>query len=324
LTKYQNGIGGQAATSVELREPVAVADRIVTVFGGTGFLGSCVVRHLVNQSLSVRVASRHPNRVPRSSAGATVDSIFANINDGPSVVAAVAGVYGVVNAVSLYAERGTETFHAVHVEAAERLARQAQRAGVERLIHVSGIGAHATSGSLYIRNRGEGELAVQAAFGNAIIVRPAVMFGKDDAFLNTLVKLLKRLPAYPMFGRGLTRLQPVYVEDVAEAIVRGLQPTAAKAVTYELGGPRVYTYEELVRVVADLLGKRPVMFSVPFPIWHLLARIAEMLPMSPLSRNQVELMEVDTVASAEMPGFDTLGIVPQPIEHSLEQIIERG
>jgi uncharacterized protein YbjT (DUF2867 family) len=111
---------------------------------------------------------------------------------------------------------------------------------------------------------------------------------------------------------------------VAEAIVRGLQPTAAKAVTYELGGPRIYTYEELVRVVADRLGKRPVMFSVPFPIWHLLARIAEMLPMSPLSRNQVELMEIDTVASAEMPGFDTLGIVPQPIELSLGHIIERG
>jgi uncharacterized protein YbjT (DUF2867 family) len=150
------------------------------------------------------------------------------------------------------------------------------------------------------------------------------MFGKDYAFLNRVVKLLQRLPAYPMFGRGLTRLQPVYVEDVAEAIARGLQPTAAKAVTYELGGPRIYTYEELVTAVAHWLGKRPVMFTVPFPIWHLLARIAEMLPMSPLSRNQVELMEIDTVASAEMPGFDTLGIVPQPIELSLGHIIERG
>ena len=178
--------------------------------------------------------------------------------------------------------------------------------------------------SRYIRNRGEGELAVQAASGNAIMVRPAVMFGKDDAFLNTLVKLLKQLPAYPMFGRGLTRLQPVYVEDVAEAIVRGLQPTAAKAVTYKLGRVRASILtKSYVRVIADWLGKRPVMFSVPFPIWHLLARIAETLPMSPLSCNQVELMEVDTVTSVDMPGFDTLGIVPQPIEHSLKQIIER-
>ena len=239
-----------------------MADRIVTVFGGTGFLGRRVVRHLPGQSLPARIASRHPERVPGPSEGSALQSMTADINDEAAVAATVAGAYGVVNAVSLYRERGSETFHALHVKAAERLARHARRAGVERLVHISGIGADATSSSLYIRSRGEGELAVQAAFANAIIVRPAVMFGQDDAFLNTLVKLLKRLPAYPMFGRGLTRLQPVYVEDVAEAIVRGLQPTAARAVTYELGGPRIYTYEELVRVVADWLGKRPVMFSV--------------------------------------------------------------
>lgn len=250
--------------------------------------------------------------------------MLADINDEDAVAAAVAGAYGVVNAVSLYVERGTETFHAVHVEAAERLARQAQRAGVERLVHVSGIGTDATSGSLYIRNRGDGELAVQAAFASAIIIRPAVMFGRDDVFLNTLVKLLKRLPAYPMFGRGLTRLQPAYVEDVAEAIARSLQPTAANPVTYELGGPRVYTFEELLQVLARRLGRKPALFPVPFPIWHALARVAEMLPGSPLSRNQVELMEIDTVPSVGMPGFDALGIAPQPVEHALEQILARG
>jgi NADH dehydrogenase len=248
----------------------------------------------------------------------------ADINDEAAVAAAVAGAYGVVNAVSLYLERGTETFHALHVKAAERLARQAQRAGVEHLVHISGIGADAASSSLYIRSRGEGELAVQAAFANAIIIRPAVMFGQDDAFLNTLVTLLKRFPAYPMFGRGLTRLQPVSVEDVAEAIARSLQPAAAHPVTYELGGPRVYTYEELLKAIADGLGKRPILLSVPFPIWHSLARVAEMLPGSPLSRTQVDLMEADTAASAGMPGFAALGVAPQPIEHALEQILARG
>jgi NADH dehydrogenase len=233
----------------------------------------------------------------------------------------VAGAYGVVNAVSLYVERGTETFHALHVEAAERLARQAQRAGVERLVHVSGIGADTASPSLYIRKRGEGELAVRAAFANAIIIRPAVMFGRDDAFLNTLVKLLQRLPANPMFGRGRTRLQPVYVEDVAEAIARCLRPTPTQTVAYELGGPRIYTYEELLKLVGHQLGKRPVLFPVPFPIWHALARIGEVLPGSPLSRNQVELMEIDTVASASMAGFDALGITPQSVERVLEQLL---
>ena len=299
-------------------------DRIITVFGGTGFLGGHVVRHLLGQSLPVRIASRHPERVRSPSEVSALQSIRADINDQAAVAAAVAGAYGVVNAVSLYRERGTETFHAVHVKAAERLARHAQRAGVERLVHVSGIGADAASGSPYIRSRGEGELAVQAAFANAIIVRPAVMFGQDDAFLNTLVTLLKRFPAYPMFGHGLTRLQPVSVEDVAEAIARCLQPAAANPVTYELGGPRVYTYEELLKAIADRLGRRLTLFSVPFPIWHALAQIAEMLPGSPLSRSQVDLMEADTVASAGMPGFAALGIAPQPIEPALEQILATG
>ena len=301
-----------------------MADRIITVFGGTGFLGRHVVRHLLGQSLPVRIASRHPERVPSASRGAALQSIRADINDEAAVAAAVDGAYGVVNAVSLYRERGTETFHALHVKAAERLARQAQRAGVERLVHISGIGADAASGSPYIRSRGEGELAVQAAFADAIIVRPAVMFGQDDAFLNTLVTLLKRFPAYPMFGRGLTRLQPVSVEDVAEAIARCLQPAAANPVTYELGGPRIYTYEELLMAIADWLGRGPTLFSVPFPIWRSLARVAEMLPGSPLSRSQVELMEADTAASAGMPGFPALGIAPQPIEPALEQILATG
>ena len=212
-----------------------MAERIVTVFGGTGFLGRHAVRHLLGQRLVVRIASRHPERAP-SPEGSTLQSIRADINGEAAVAAAVAGAYGVVNAVSLYRERGTETFHALHVKAAERLARHAQRAGVERFVHVSGIGADAASSSLYIRSRGEGELAVQAAFANAIIVRPAVMFGQDDAFLNTLVTLLKRFPAYPMFGRGLTRLQPVFVEDVAEAIARCLQRGGAASGYYtELG-----------------------------------------------------------------------------------------
>ena len=173
-----------------------------------------------------------------------VQSVEADIHDERSIASALAGVYGAVNAVSLYVERGRETFHSVHVEAAERVAAQARRAGVERLAHVSGIGSDAASPSLYIRKRGEGELAVRTAFADAALVRPAVMFGPDDAFLTTILGLLGRLPVYPMFGRGHTKLQPAYVEDVAEAIARALQRTEGQAITFECGGPRVYTYEE--------------------------------------------------------------------------------
>ena len=200
----------------------AINDCTVTVFGGTGFLGRRVVRHLRNHGFSVRIASRHPNR-GRELFGLDdpqVQSVEADIHDERSIASALAGVYGAVNAVSLYVERGRETFHSVHVEAAERVAAQARRAGVERLAHVSGIGSDAASPSLYIRKRGEGELAVRTAFVDAALVRPAVMFGPDDAFLTTILGLLGRLPVYPMFGRGRTKLQPAYVEDVAEAIAR--------------------------------------------------------------------------------------------------------
>jgi NADH dehydrogenase len=245
----------------------------------------------------------------------------ADIHDERSVADAVAGAFGVVNAVSLYVEHGQETFHSVHVEAAQRVATHARRAGVERLAHVSGIGSDAASPSLYIRKRGEGELAVRAAFAEATLIRPAVMFGPDDAFLNPILKLLGQLPVYPMFGRGQTKLQPAYVEDVAEAVARALQGASMQAMTYECAGPRVYSYEELLRAVADKANLKPRFVSMPFAAWHALAWLAERLPSPPVTRNQVELMQVDNVASPGMPGFRELRISPRPIEDILEQML---
>jgi uncharacterized protein YbjT (DUF2867 family) len=300
--------------------------RVVTVFGGTGFLGRRIVRHLREQGLSVRIASRHPDRSRElfGSDDPQCQSVEADIHHQQAVADAVAGAFGVVNAVSLYVERARETFHAVHVEAAQRVAAEAQRAGVERLVHLSGMGAAPASASLYIRKRGEGELAVRAALVDAIIVRPAVMFGPDDAFLTTVLALLRRLPIYPMFGHGRTRLQPADVEDVAEAVARGLLRTDMRAITFECGGPRVYSYEQLLRIVARDAGIRPVLMPFPFAGWHALAWIAEMLPSSPLTRNQVELMQIDTVASPDMPGFRELGILPHPIEDTLRRMLRTG
>jgi uncharacterized protein YbjT (DUF2867 family) len=246
-----------------------------------------------------------------------LQSVEANIRDERSVARALAGAYGAVNVVSLYVERGQETFHSVHVEAAQQLAGQAHRVGIQRLVHISGIGADARSRSLYIRKRGEGELAVRTAFADAVLVRPAVMFGPDDAFLTTILKLLRWLPIYPMFGPGLTKLQPAYVEDVAEAIASVLQQVETHETTFECGGPHVYSYEELLRTVADAVGVKPVLVPVPFTAWHVLAWISEMLPSPPITRDQVELMQVDNVASPEMPGFGELAISPR----SLEQIL---
>ena len=305
-------------------ERTAVTINVVTVFGGSGFLGRHVVERLRGREFSVRIASRHPERSRRllGTDDPRLQSIEADVRDERSVAAAVAGAHAVINSVSLYVERGGETFHCVHVESARRVAAQAQRAGIKHLIHVSGIGSNAGSRSLYIRKRGEGELAVRAAFPNSIIVRPAVMFGPDDGFLTVMVGLLRRLPIYPMFGSGLTRLQPAHVEDVAEAIVRALQQAVSTSTaTLECGGPGIYTYEQLLRLIARKAGLKPILIPVPFVAWQALAWSAEMMPSPPITRNQVELMQIDTVTSPEMPGLRDLGITPRAVEETLQEIL---
>jgi uncharacterized protein YbjT (DUF2867 family) len=304
---------------------MATNGRIVTVFGGAGFLGRRIVRHLRYREFPVRIASRHPDR-GHSQLGRDdpqLRSVQADIHDERSVADALAGAYAVVNTVSLYVEHGRETFHSVHVESAQRIAAKAHRAGVKRLVHISGIGADAASQSRYIRARGEGELLVRAAFADAHFIRPAVMFGPDDAFLTTILKLLRRLPIYPMFGRGLMRLQPAYVEDVAEAIVRIIERAEAQPGIFECGGPRVYSYEEFVGIVARQAGLAPILIPIPFAVWHALAWASEILPAPLLTRNQVELMEIDTVTSPEMLGFVELGISPHSVEAILQKMLSK-
>lgn len=300
--------------------------RTITVFGATGFLGQRIVRRLHARGFVVRIASRHPDK-GRALFGIDdprLQPIGADVRDGQSVADAVADVHGVVNAVSLYIERGTDTFHLAHVECAERVAAEAHRAGVEQLVHISGIGADPGSGSSYVRSRGQGESAVRATYPGAILVRPAVMFGPNDAFLTVILKLLQRLPAYPLFGSGTTRLQPAHVEDVAEAIARLLQRTERDPKTLECGGPRVYTYKELLRSIAGEAGRKPTLFPIPIAAWYALARVAEFLPSPPITRNQVELMQIDTVASPLLPGLAELGIPPQQLEDTVRSIVRNG
>src|SRR5215475_7960915 len=279
--------------------------RRVTVFGGTGFLGRRIVRHLQNADFAVRVASRHPDRgrsfFSRDVSG--IEPFRADVNDGGAVASAVSGAWAVVNAVSLYVEHEQRTFQSVHVEAARRVAMLARRAGVEALLHISGIGADARSASPYIRSRGKGEGAVLDAFPSAKLIRPAVMFGPGDAFLTPLLTMLGHIPVFPMFGSGETRLQPAYVEDVAEAIARVLRAPAARQ-RYELAGPRVYTYQELLRTIAASAGTRPFLVPFPFSLWHVIGFVSETLPRPPITRNQIELMGKDNIPKPEAPGFE--------------------
>ena len=299
------------------------------VFGGTGFLGRWVVQRLLGRGFRVRVASRHPERAPwpLGPEGAGAEAVGADVRDEGAVASALAGASAAVNAVGLYAERGgRDTFRAVHVEAAARIARLARAAGVERLVHVSGIGADPTSASGYVRARGEGEAAVREAFPGATLVRPSAMFGPDDRFLTTLARLLRILPLYPLFGRGRTRLQPVHVGDVAEAIARIVEGApGAGHPCYEFGGPRVYSYAELLRVVADRTGARPRLVPLPFALWEALAFLAGFAPgAAPLTRGQVALMRRDNVASRDLPGLPDLGIVPTALEDVVPAALTGG
>jgi NADH dehydrogenase len=242
-----------------------------------------------------------------------LELVEADISKDSSIRGAVMAAYAVVNAVSLYLERGHQTFHSVHVDAAMRLAVCSREAGVARLVHVSGIGADPASSSPYIRSRGEGEIAVRASFPGAIIIRPAVMFGPDDAFLTPIATLIRKSPAFALFGRGCTMLQPVHVEDVGEAIAR-IIGTAQAEPLYEFAGPRIYAYRDLLEMVCNYLGLRRALVPVPFAIWRILGFVAEFLPRPPITRNQVDLMRTDNISSPAQPGLSALGVEPRGIE----------
>jgi uncharacterized protein YbjT (DUF2867 family) len=242
------------------------------------------------------------------------------VRDQGSVAAAIAGVDAVVDAVSAYVEKGGVTFEAVHVRGAENVAREAVAAGVARFVLVSGIGADRYSSSPYIRSRGRGEVMVRQAFPSATIVRPGAMFGPGDALFSTLAELARLLPVLPLIGGG-TRLQPVFVEDVAKAITNILSNPSTVGHTYELAGPGVYTLRDLVNMTLRIMGKRRLLIPVPFAVAEIQARLFEFLPNPPLTTGQVDLLKVDNIASKTLPGFQDLEIRPKTVEKVLPTYI---
>jgi uncharacterized protein YbjT (DUF2867 family) len=275
----------------------------------------------------VRVAVRHPEQARSALPAEAVDGVTvfaADVRDRRSIAGAVSGADAVVNAVSAYVETGGTTFAAVHEQGAETLAREAAAAGVARFVLVSGIGADPESDSAYIRARGRGERAVQQAFTGATIVRPSAMFGPGDALFGTLAHLARLLPVVPLIGGGHTRLQPVYVGDVAEGIARILADPATAGRTYELAGPEVYTMRELVMIVLRIIGRRRALLSVPFAVAELQARLFELLPNPPLTTGQIDLLKVDNVAGGPLPGLPELKMIPKAVEEVLPTYLGPG
>jgi NADH dehydrogenase len=293
-----------------------LAERRVAVFGGSGFLGRRIVEHLAADGAEVRVAVRHPERavfLTRIGRPGQVTSVRADVWDEASVAPALAGADAAVNTVGHYVERGDASFEAIHGQGARHVAQAAAVAGARRLVHISGIGADPASDSPYVRARATGERLVREAFPAATILRPSVMFGPGD-FLERLAGLARVMPAIPLFGAGAVRLQPVYVGDVAAAVARALATPQAAGKLYELGGPRVYPYRELVQLVLDLTGRRRLLLPLPYVAWNALAALLAPLPRRPISRDQVKLMQKDNVVSPGALTFADLGITPTALE----------
>ena len=311
----------------------------VTVFGGSGFLGRRIVERLAAAGDEVRVAVRHPERASfrrgvgrnggRDAGGGGADDerrgrievVRADVRDEPAVARAVEGAASVINTVGHYVEKRGATFDAIHGRGALHVARQAKRAGAEGLVHISGLGADPRSDSPYVRARGIGEGLVTEAFEGVTILRPSVIFGPGDAFLNKLAGMARQAPVLPLFGTGGTRLQPVFVGDVAEACAKVLADPSTRGRIYELGGPRVYAYEDLVRLVIEGIDRRTALVPVPFLAWEVLAAVAALLPNPPLTRDQVKLMRRDNVVGSEALTLGDLGIRPALLEEALPDCI---
>ena len=298
----------------------------IVVFGGSGFLGRRLVQCLVSQGTTVHIAVRHPEQARNilRQVGLERTRVFhADVRDQASVNAVVAGADAVVIAVSAYVETGNATFHAVHVQGAQTVAREAAAASVARLVLVSGLGANPQSSSPYIRARGRGELLVQQLFQGATIVRPGAMFGTGDALFSKFAALSRVLPVLPLIGGGQTRLQPVYVEDVAEAIRRMLNLPETAGRIYELAGPQVYTLDELLKMTLQLTGRWRLLVPMPFAFAEVQARLFELLPSPPLTISQVDLLKADNVVSGKMLGFRELNIEPKSVERILPTYVGR-
>jgi NADH dehydrogenase len=291
--------------------------KLVTVFGGSGFVGRHVVRELARRGYRVRVACRRPDLAghlqPLGNVG-QIQAVQANLRVRWSVDRAVEGADHVINLVGILAETGRQKFPAVH-ELGARAVAEAARAVGARLTHISALGADARSPSSYARTKARGEKAVLATIPDAVIFRPSIMFGPEDAFFNRFAAMARLSPVLPLIGGGQTRFQPVYVADVAEAIARAVDGTVAGGKVYELGGPNVASFRECMEEMLEVIGRDRWLVTVPWWLARLQGAILGMLPGKLLTSDQVLLLRADNVVSTEAENelrtFAGLGIVPQ-------------
>ena len=298
---------------------------VATVFGGSGFLGRYVVQRLASAGYITRVAVRDPESAlflrPMGRVGQVVP-MFASLGQDATVAQAVDGAEVVVNLVGMLAERRAGDFNRIQAEGAGRIAAKAAAAGVARMVHVSAIGADANSPSLYARTKAAGEAAVKAALPAAAIMRPSLVFGAEDKFFNRFAALAQFSPIMPVIA-GDTRMQPVYVGDVADAVMAGLTGLDTAGRTFELGGPAVWTFREILAYILQETRRRRPLVNIPMGLARLQASLAEKLPTRPFTRDQLLLLSRDNVVSPGTPGLPELGIAATPVELVVPEYLDR-
>ena len=304
---------------------------MVTVFGGSGFLGRHLVQRLAATGARVTVAVRNPESAlflkPMGDVG-QITPVGADVRDGPAVAAAVQGADWVVNLVGVLYETRRQSFSAILAQGAERIAKAAKAAGAKRLVHVSAIGANRHSSAAYARSKAAGEAAVAAAYPAATILRPSIIFGPEDEFFNRFAAMARVSVALPLFGGGETRFQPVYVGDVAAAVVKALTDEGTAGTTYELGGPRVYSFRQLMTLMLAEIGRKRILLPLPFFVADAMGAVLQSLPLPfgmapPLTGDQAKLLRYDNVVSGDAPGLADLGIAPTACEIILPTYLDR-
>lgn len=291
--------------------------RVAAVFGGSGFIGRYVVQRLAQAGWVVRICARDVEKAGKLKHLGVVGQIapvLTNIRDDRSVAAAVAGADAVVNLVGILFESGRNRFEAVQAEGPGRIARAAKAAGVRAFVHVSAIGADPRSPAQYARSKAAGEAAAFEAFPEATVLRPSIVFGPEDDFFNQFAAMARIAPFLPLIGGGGTKFQPVYVDDVAAAVMAALERPEAQGATYELGGPRVYSFRELLEHVLAETGRKTPLLPIPFAAASLLGRFGELLPKPVLTRDQVKLLKADNVVAEGAKTLADLGIDAQAVE----------
>lgn len=291
--------------------------KLVTVFGGSGFLGRHIIRALARDGWRIRVGVRHPNTAhflrPMGRVG-QIQLVKANLLKRDDVAEMMREADAVINLVGILFQRGSQRFQAIHIDGAEAVARAAAEHGIGRVIHFSALGASPGSPSEYARSKAEGEKRVRAAFPGATIMRPSVVFGPEDDFFNRFAALARISPVLPLIGGGHTRFQPVYAGDVAQAALAALGNAGAASQTFELGGPEVMTLKEVMQFVLRETRRRRLLMNVPFGLARFQAAFLGLLPKPPLTPDQVRLLESDNVVTGGAAGLAELGVTPTTVE----------